>query len=196
MHTHNPFLCFSYFSPPYFISICDHKTIPRIPTNTLLLYTSVIFHLLSQHNAFHRKSIPLPQPFSQCRLHQGSNEQGRLMWTDCFNHSLLPRSMSRSNSAHSYYLLITQIHRLVYWMQQPLMKILAIRTIDCSTLPHSLKLISLPPQPTNTIKKPHILLLTSCITTILLQVQLFHAILMHSPLACSEILPSCIRTRN
>ena len=97
MHTHNPFLCFSYFSPPCFISICDHKTIPRIPTNTLFLYTSVFFHLLSQHNAFHRKSIPLPQPFSQCRLHQGSNEQGRLMWTDCFNHSLLPRSMSRSN---------------------------------------------------------------------------------------------------
>ena len=42
---HNPFPYFSYFSPPYFISLGVHKTIPRIFTNTSVFNTSATFYL-------------------------------------------------------------------------------------------------------------------------------------------------------
>ena len=71
-----------------FHSLLVQKTILTIPTNTNYLYNSAV--LKKKFPYFYRvpylqspsKTFSLPQPFSQFRLHQGTNEQGSLVRTD------------------------------------------------------------------------------------------------------------------
>ena len=72
---------FSYFSllnPPLLV----HKIILTIPTNTPFLYISAIVHLPTPSLQATSKEFPLPQPFSQFRVCQGTNEQGSIVRTD------------------------------------------------------------------------------------------------------------------
>ena len=94
------------------------KIILTIITNTSLLYTSAILHLLifaySHLNSLHQ-NISLPRPFSQFRLwDRKSCDQGDRKSCEnwhCFNLFLLPQSMDSDSGAHNHWFLIAHTQK-------------------------------------------------------------------------------------
>ena len=149
----------------------DNRTIP-------FLYTSAIF------------SPPEPTQHSPLKLFpptsvvQPISDVSRVQWAreshedwHCFNHSLFPKSIGRSNSTHNHRLLISQIHK-IDWRRYFLSE---YQTMASITLPHTLNLLSLLPYPTNTIKRPHMPLVTNFLTTIFIP-NLAFTYTIHAPL--------------
>ena len=75
----------SQFSHPFSLFLV-HKIIPTIPTNTLFLYNSAIFHLplfvYNHPNNLHQKYYPYLKTFCEFSLRQGTRELGSIVMTD------------------------------------------------------------------------------------------------------------------
>ena len=97
------------------LALLFNKIILTIPTNTLYLYTSALFHLpiftYKHPSNQHQKYFPYFSYLVCSDSVKGPRSYGA-MEKHCFNLSLLPQSMDSDNRVHNHWFLITQAKKI------------------------------------------------------------------------------------